>query len=270
MRLDDFDALLLDMDGTLYREHHALPGSPETVTRLLAEGRRVICVTNNGANTPEELATRLQKMGLAFPPGAIHTACHSMADWITSRWPKPRIFNFAGSALEVELKGRATFVERIADPCDVVAVGTHTRENNVPFDFERALVGLNLLRAGAHLVVGCADRVFPIQGGAVEFGSGSWGALFGYGADVPADRWHHTGKPGAWFFESLCHRVSVRPERCLIIGDNLESDIKGGVTAGMKTALVLTGVSTREQATRSPFKPDVVFEDLAAVYRAMR
>lgn len=270
MKLNDFDAILLDMDGTLYREHHALPGSPEAVTRMLAEGRRVYCVTNNGANTSSELASRLAAMGLVFPAAAIHTTCHSMADWITTRWDHPRIFNFAGTAIEAELAGKAAFIHSMNEPCDVVAVGTHTRENNLPFDFDRALIGLNLLRAGAQLVVGCSDRVFPIQGGAVEFGSGSWGALFGFGGDVPPERWHHTGKPESWFFESLCKRVSVKPTRCLIVGDNLESDIKGGLATGMQTALVLTGVTTREALSRSAIKPHMVFDDLAALHAAMR
>jgi ribonucleotide monophosphatase NagD (HAD superfamily) len=271
MRFADFDAILFDMDGTLYREHHGLPGASEVIEHLRATRKRFACITNNSANTSEELSQRLASMGVNLEPAAIYTACHAMADWVR-KFPAnggtPRIFNFAGNALPRELAGEAAFVDSPDAPCDIVAVATHMRENAVPFDFERSLVGLNILRRGAHLLVGCADRVFPIRGG-VEFGSGSWGVLFQFGAAVPPERVYHAGKPEPGFFHSLCRRLGVDPHRCLIIGDNLESDIQGGLRVGMKTALLLTGITRQSDISTSRHQPDVVFEDLPHLMRAM-
>lgn len=269
MRFSDFDAILFDMDGTLYREHHALPGAAEIFTHLQRTGRRAACVTNNSANSAQELSQRLAKMGVPVEPEAIYTACHAMADWLRGRWRRPRLFNFAGHALQREMAEEAVFVERVDEACDVVAVGTHMRENAVPFDFERSLVGLNLLKRGAHLLVGCADRVFPIQGGGVEFGSGSWGTLFSFAANVSAERVRYVGKPEASFFHSLGHRLGVDPRRCLIVGDNLESDIRGGLAAGMATALVLTGITRRDEVAGSAFQPHAVFENLPDLIKRM-
>lgn len=262
MRLSDFDAVLFDMDGTLYREHHALPGVADVLARLDQAGHRMACITNNSANTAGELSARLATMGVSVAPGSIFTACHAMVDVILERWRRPRVFNFAGRALPADLGGRATLVERLDEPCDVVAVGTHFRENAVAFDFEQSLVGLNHLKQGAHLVVGCADRVFPIQGGGVEFGSGSWGTLFTYAANLPPSRVTYAGKPEPGFFLSLCRRMSFDPKRCLIVGDNLESDIAGGQSVGMTTALVLTGITTAEEAKSHRVRPDLVVKDL--------
>jgi HAD superfamily hydrolase (TIGR01450 family) len=270
MRFSDFDAILFDMDGTLYREHHALPGVAGVLGKLRGAGHRMACITNNSANTSAELSQRLAKMGVEAPPEAIFTACHAMVDAIAARWTGPRVFNFAGRALPVELAGRATLVERVEDGCDAVAVGTHFRENAVPFDFERSLVGLNLLKRGAHLVVGCGDRVFPIQGGGVEFGSGSWGALFTFAADLPAERVTYAGKPEPGFFLSLCGRMKLDPKRCLIVGDNLESDIQGGQSVGMATALVLTGITTAEEARGHRIKPDLVVKDLEDLWSRLK
>jgi NagD protein len=262
MRFTDFDAILFDMDGTLYREHHALPGAAEVVALLKQLGKPMACVTNNSANTAAELSQRLAKMGVAVPPEGIFTACHAMADELRTKWKRPRVFNFAGRALPVEMGGDAEWVDQLGEPCDVVAVGTHMRENATAFDFERSIIGLNLLKAGADLLVGCADRVFPIQGGGVEFGSGSWGTLFAFAANLPPQRVRYVGKPEASFFQSLGRRFGVDPKRCLIIGDNLESDISGGLNAGMTTALLLTGITRRGDLAQSPIQPHAVFEDL--------
>lgn len=262
MRLCDFDAVLLDMDGTLYRVDQPIPGVSEAMSRLRKLGPRLVCLTNNSANTPQELSCRLAGMGITVPPCDIHTAAAAMAEIILRRFGRARVFNFAGHALPAELSGRAELVGPAKDRCDVVAVGTHFRENAVGFDMDAALAALQYLRRGAHLVVGCADRVFPIQRSGVEFGSGSWGALFAYAAALPADRIHYAGKPECVFFETLCAKLNVPPQRCLLVGDNLESDIRGGLAMGMKTALVLTGVTHRHEANESDPRPDVVAADL--------
>lgn len=270
MRWTDFDAVLFDMDGTLYREHAALPGADRLISHLRRINKRVACVTNNSANTSDELSARLAQMGVTMPAGDIFTACHAMVDVILRIGHEggrtPRVFNFAGKALPRELGDRAELVSRPDQPCEVVAVGTHMRENAMPFDFDRSLVGLELLRHGAKLVIGCRDRVFPVVGGGVEFGSGSWGALFAFGAGVEESNMHYAGKPEATFFDALLNRIGVPPSRCVIIGDNLESDIRGGHDAGMKTALVLTGITSRDGADRAAVKPDAVFRDLDDLY----
>ena len=65
-------------------------------------------------------------------------------------------------------------------------------------------------------------------------------------------------------FDELCHRLHVHPDRCVLIGDNLESDIAGAKGVKMKTILTLTGVATREDAQRLPpgARPDWVIDDL--------
>ncbi len=261
----DFDALLLDMDGTLYHEQHVLPGVPEAITRLQRAGLPLGCVTNNSAHTAEQLAARLADMGVVLPAARIYTAARAMADLIlrhpTTGGRKPRVFNFAGLALPVELADRVEWVDGPSESCDIVAVGTHMRENNIGFDMDRAVVALAHLRRGAALVAGCNDRVFPIGGG-VEFGSGAWARLFAYAADLGESRITFAGKPSPAFFAALPQHMNVAPQRCLLVGDNLEADILGARAVGMKTALVLTGVSQPEDIARTGITPDWVAADL--------
>jgi len=272
MRIADFDAVLLDMDGTLYRVAHAIPGAADAMARLASAGVLVACLTNNSANPPPPRAARLATMGISVPPQRIHTAAAAKADLIVRRWGRARVFNFAGEALPAELAGRAALVTGDS-PCDVVAVGTHFRENAVGFNMDAALTALACLRRGASLVVGCADRVFPIPnalpGAGVEVGSGSWGALFAYAAALPPSRIHYAGKPQRVFFESLCDKLAIQPHRCLLVGDNLDSDIRGGLAVGMKTALVLTGITQPHDVDHSSVRPDIVAADLREVVRQL-
>lgn len=271
MRFTDFDAVLFDIDGTLCAHDAALPGAVEAVHRVCDSGVKHAFITNNSASTVATQVARLTALGMPAEAREIYTSGSAMADWIRSRWRRPRVFNFAGEALADELSDIAEFIEDDDNDdghCDVVAVGTHLRENDVPFDYARAMLGLWHLRRGADLLVGSADRVY-MYGGRPEFGSGAWGALFAFAADLPRPRIHYAGKPDPEFFLHLCDRLDVKPSRCLLVGDNLESDIAGGLSAGMTTALVLTGVVTREEQEAGNVKPHAVFDDLGAMLREM-
>ncbi len=267
MRLTDFDAVLFDIDATLCAHHRALPGAAQIIAEIQSRGQPLACVTNNSAVTVAAQVRRLASCGIEVPADRIYTSGRAMADWIRQRWAKPRVCNFAGMALHEELADVATFLESEQGPCDVVTVGTHLRENKADFNYERAIRALHHLRQGAQLLIGCVDRVYMYEG-LPEFGSGAWGELFAFAADLPRSRIHYAGKPDPEFFLHLCQRLGVSPQRCLLIGDNLESDVAGGLSVGMTTALVLTGVSSRADIEAGRIKPHWVFDDLPALMHA--
>jgi len=152
-------------------------------------------------------------------------------------------------------------VQKPDEPCDAVICGVPLSVYATSDDRRRA--AMLLLREGAALVGICADRVYPSPRG-LEFGVGALASMLAYAANVTPV---YCGKPEQLFFHELCHRVQARPENCLLIGDNLESDIAGAKSVGMKTAMVLTGVSTREDAMKLPAfaQPDWIIADLRDV-----
>ncbi len=143
--------------------------------------------------------------------------------------------------------------------CDVVVVGTPTNVHAAP---DRQRLALEILRRqrATKLIGICADRVYPSPRG-IEFGSGALTAMLAYAADVTPI---FTGKPEPIFFQELCERLGVSPARCLLIGDNLESDIAGAKNLGMKTILTLTGVTHSQDLQNLPAlkQPDAVIDDL--------
>src|SRR5205085_9789932 len=127
----------------------------------------------------------------------------------------------------------------------------------------RQRLALEILRrqSTTKLIGICADRVYPSPRG-IEFGSGALTAMLAYAAGVTPI---FTGKPEPIFFQELCQRLGVSPSRCLLIGDNLESDIAGAKNLGMKTILTLTGVTRRDDLVGLlPEKqPDHIIDNLA-------
>lgn len=260
---DAFDAVLLDLDGTVYHEEHALPGAVELIRRFQADGRKYACLTNS-TSSPERIAARLARMGVNVEPGHIYTAAAAACDYVMERFGRqsvlPRVFNLSTEGVHDMLDGRVHWLNDERGPCDAVICGVPV---NVFATEERQRLAMLQLRSGAALVAICADRVYPSPRG-LEFGVGAMSAMMAYAADVTPV---FTGKPERFFFEELCRRLGVAPARCVLVGDNLESDIAGAKGVGMKAALVLTGVATREDVARLPaaMRPDWVVPGLPAL-----
>ena len=260
VNLNDFDAILLDLDGTIYHEEHALPGAVELIRRLQRQNKLFACLTNS-TSSPARLAARLKRMGVELAETSIYTAGVAAVEYVLHNASNrvPRIYNLSTEGVHDLLDGKVHWVESPTDPCDLVLVGTPT---SVFAAEERQRTALAILRAqpSAKLVGICADRVFPSPRG-IEFGSGALTAMLAYAAGVSPV---FTGKPEAVFFRTLCARLHVEPSCCVLIGDNLESDIAGGKRLGMKTILTLTGVARREDLESLPAdqRPDAVVDDL--------
>jgi 4-nitrophenyl phosphatase len=259
--LDLFEAILLDLDGTVYHEDHALPGAVELIRRLQREDRKYACLTNS-TSSPQRLVKRLARMGVEVDPEHIYTAAAAAVDYVLETFgPHPRVYNLATEGIHEMLEGKVKWVEKADESCDAVICGVPLSVYATSDDRRRA--AMLLLRDGAALVGICADRVYPSPRG-LEFGVGALASMLAYAANITPV---YCGKPEQLFFHELCHRVQARCENCLLIGDNLESDIAGAKSVGMRTAMVLTGVSTRDDARMlpAPMQPDWIIADLRDV-----
>jgi 4-nitrophenyl phosphatase len=81
------------------------------------------------------------------------------------------------------------------------------------------------------------------------------------------------GKPEPWMYQECMRRMGARPQTTAIIGDRLDTDIAGGMRAGLTTILVLWGISTEADLAASPMKPDFVcadIEELVQIWREQR
>jgi HAD superfamily hydrolase (TIGR01450 family) len=271
--LSHYDAILIDLDGTFYREEHdgarVLPGAVELIHRLNHARIPYACLTNSGSS-PRQLAARLAEMHAPVDESHIWSCVAACAEYILHRFAhpgrKPAVFNTATDGLAELLDGKVDWVSDPDQPCDAVITAAPVNRWATP---DRQWTALQLLRRGRQradpaqrpLLIGtCADRVYPSHRG-LEFGAGALTEYFAYAGDTTPI---YCGKPEEVFFHELCTRLNVQSNRCLLIGDNLDSDVAGARRVGMASALVLTGVATRQDAaqTDSSRRPDFIIETL--------
>ncbi len=263
-----YQAVLLDLDGTIFHDEHVLPGAPALIHHLAEAGQKYACLSNS-TSSPLRLSMRLHGMGIDMAPDHIYSAAAAAADYVLEVFgkrppgqngPPPRrarIYNLATEGVQDMLEGLVDWVESEGEPCDGIIVGTSTC---VYATEERQRTALGLARRGAAIVGIAADRVYPSPRG-IEFGAGALSTMIGYASGVTPT---FTGKPQPIFFQTLCQRLGVEPADCLLIGDNLETDIAGAKAMKMQSILTLTGVTRRRDITRvkEELRPDMVVEDL--------
>src|ERR1700722_6086241 len=183
------------------------------------------------------MVMRLEKMGVQLDTDQIYTAAAAAADYVVEHFKRAggrlRIYNLATEGIQEMLEGLVDWIRTDAEPCDAVIIGSPV---SLYATEERQRTALRLLRKGAKAVGICADRVYPSPRG-LEFGSGALSGMLGYAAAVEPV---FCVKPEKIFFDELCGRLNVASEWCVLIGDNVEADIIGAKTLGMRTILTLT------------------------------
>jgi 4-nitrophenyl phosphatase len=259
--LNRFTALLLDMDGVLYRGNLPLPGVNELLALCSERGIAYACVTNNATMTPAQYEIKLAGMGIQIPAGRIITSPIATRRYLEGEAPRGTGIYCVGMAgLREALFGDGYYQEDDERPAYVV----------VGMDFEVCYLQLRRaclhIRAGARFIGTNPDTTFPAEDGIVP-GCGALLALLEKGAETAP---FVIGKPGATMFHAAVALLGADPAHTLTVGDRLDTDIAGSVAAGLASALVLTGVTSREHLERSPVAPDAVFTDLPELAAAWR
>lgn len=257
---DDFDGLLIDLDGVVWVGREPVPGSPETLAALLAAGKEIAFVTNNPSRPPAAYAERLRGMGVEVGEDRIVTAGMVVARLAgEAAGPGGSAFVIGGRALKEMVAGAgATLLEgEQGREADAVVVAGHTG-----FDYEALLNAKLALDRGAALIATSHDPTMPMPGG-------DWpgtGAVLAAVETASGRSAEIGGKPEGHLFEMALAAIDGA-ERVAMVGDRIASDIEGGRRAGLETILVLSGANTREDAEAADPRPDHVVENLAALLK---
>lgn len=251
--LGSFRYLVTDMDGVLWRGQEPLPGLVEFIRFLRDRSIKFVCATNNASTLAEKLAGRLQGWGADVKPDEIITSSTATAAYLTTILPPGvRLYVIGMEGLRVPLLERGfEFADR-----DAAAVVVGIDWNVTYHQLKQAAL---LIRAGAKFIGTNGDRTFPTPEGLVP-GNGSLLAFLEAATDVKPIV---MGKPEPVLYEMALKRLNAVPDQTLVLGDRLETDILGAVRLNLKSALVLSGVTTRAELAASDYQPDWVFDDIA-------
>ncbi len=248
----DIHSWLMDMDGVLVQEEHAIPGADRWLARLRERGLPFLVLTNNSIYTPRDLALRLRRSGLDVPEKAIWTSALATARFLDDQRPGGTAFVIGEAGLTTALHDVGyTLTER--DPDYVVLGETRT------YSFERISRAIRLIVMGARFIATNPDATGPTPDGPLP-ATGSVAALISRATGVEP---YFVGKPNPLMMRSALNAIDAHSETAAMIGDRMDTDIKSGLEAGMYTVLVLTGSTVSSETERFPYRPARIVDSIA-------
>jgi len=243
---------LMDMDGVLVHEEQAIPGAADFLARLRERDRPFLVLTNNSTYTRRDLAARLRISGLDVPETSIWTSALATASFLEDQRPGGSAFVIGEAGLTTALhEAGYTLTER--DPDYVVLGETRT------YSFERLTRAIRLVERGARFIATNPDPTGPSPEGPLP-ATGSVAALISRATGVQP---YFVGKPNPLMMRSALNAIDAHSEHTAMIGDRMDTDVISGLEAGLETILVLTGVTTREEAERFPFRASRIVDSVA-------
>lgn len=242
---------ILDLDGTLYKGEEAIPGARFFVGQLRERGIPYLFLTNNSSRTPGQVAEKLRRLGFPAEAEQVFTSAQSAARFLSGKGDHPRVYAIGEEGLLSAL--REAGCRLVQKEADAVVVGIDRQ-----FTYEKLKRACLEIRAGARFVGTNGDRVIPTEEGMLP-GNGSLCAAVAAASGMNPV---FTGKPEPLIFQYALERLGTTPEETLVVGDNLDTDIRGGLEAGMDTLLVYTGVTAPEDCVSSKIKTTHAVENL--------
>ena len=252
MLVAPYDAILLDLDGVLYRWPEPIPGAADAVVTLREAGKGLAFVTNNASRTPNEVAERLSSVGVRAEPGEVVTSALAAASAVAERGVRSAFVVGEGGLIAALEDRGVRVVDGSARDVGAVVVGF---DRGVTYDkLKDASV---LVAGGVPLIASNADASFPAPDGEAWPGAGALIAAIETTTGAKAEV---IGKPEPPLLELALEAAGGG--RPLVVGDRLDTDIAGAARLGWDSALVLTGVARREDVETAPWKPTFVVERL--------
>lgn len=247
-------AYLSDMDGVLVRGETVIPGAPEFIRKLRDGGHPFLVLTNNSRFTPRDHQARLNAINLDIPAESIFTSAMATARFLAEQRPD-------GSAYVIGEAGLTTALHEIGyvltehEP-DYVVLG-----ETVSYSFGAIATAIRLIEKGVRFIATNPDVSGPTEQGTVP-GTGAVAAMIHAATgQMP----YYVGKPNPLMMRSALRQIGTHSANTTMIGDRMDTDVKSGMESGLETVLVLTGVTTRDEVDRFPYKPSRVVESIADV-----
>ena len=262
---DKIDGFIFDLDGTVYLGEAALPRAVEAIAELRRRGKQVLFVSNKPLQPRQVYAAKLSHLGIPAGPEDVITSAYVLGYYLAHTYPDLNYYVIGEAPLKTELRGFGLKIQEelqdqdpfeVLDPTGIDAVIVALDRT---LDYRKLNTAYQALRHGARFFATNGDLTCPMPGGAIPDAGATLAAL-----EVLSQRKLEllAGKPSTLILETASAKLGLPPERCLVTGDRLETDILMGKRAGMVTAVTLTGVTKREDVYPGEFAPDLIIENL--------
>src|SRR5207237_802132 len=230
------------------------PGAKEFIERLQAAGHRFLFMTNNSQRTPLDFQRKLERMGLDAPAEHYFTSALATAAFLHSQKPDGTAFVIGEAGLTHALY-QVGYSLTDVDP-DYVVLG-----DTPSYDYAKIQNAVRLILGGARFIATNPDVTGPQEEGIHP----ACGALAAPIERATGQMAYYVGKPNPLMMREALRRLGAHSEDSVMIGDRMDTDIVAGLESGLRTILVLTGVTKREQVERFTYRPTWVRESIADV-----
>lgn len=251
--LADIRYLLIDMDGIVYYDGAGLSGTEAFLNFLRNNGIRFAFATNATNSWPRDHRARLAGYGVNATNVPIYTAGMAAADYVLERYgPQAKVFVIGGDGFKQLMAERGQCILSEDQPQAVVIGWTWD------FNVRHLEVASRAVFQGAELLAADPDVNEPAKPTPLP-GSGSFAAAISAVTGVPS---HAIGKPNCILYEMALKGIGGDIEHGAMMGDRLDTDIKGALDMGLGSIVLLTGYTTREMLATSEIQPRWVMENL--------
>lgn len=250
-------SLVIDMDGVIWKADAPIGDLGATFERVRERGLEFVFATNNSTRSSEQYAARLKEFGVEVEPWQVITSSQAVAHVVSQKFPSgTKVFMIGedGVRIALEEKGYEILALEDASMAEAVVMGIDRGIN-----FQKLSEATLLVRRGIPFFATNPDKTFPTPRGEIP-GAGAWYSIIVTATDVQPIV---AGKPFPFLMELSLEKLGTPKEETLVVGDRLETDIAAGQAVGCPTALVLSGVSTLEEADLWRPKIDIIARDLA-------
>ena len=245
---------ICDMDGVIYHGNRLLPGVKEFVDWLYREGKQFLFLTNSSERSPRELQQKLARMGLEVDESHFYTSALATARFLSTQAPGCTAYVIGAPGLFNALYDAGITMNDV-NPDYVVLGETQT------YNYDNIVKAVQLVRQGARLISTNPDMTGPSENGIVP-ACRAFVAPIELAAGKSA---YFVGKPNPLMMRTGLRMLGVHSDEAVMIGDRMDTDMIAGIETGLDTALVLSGVTSREEIEAFPYRPRLVLNGVGDI-----
>lgn len=254
-KLLSYKGYIFDLDGTIYLGNRLLANADQVIKYLLNHNKKIVYLSNKPIESRQDYQNKLNRMGIPVKQEQIVNSSLVTAQTIAQEQTGAYVYLIGEPPLIAELE--AAGLKITTDPLKasfLVVAFDRT------FHYDKLNDAMIALKNGARYFATNPDKTCPVEGGEIPDCAGMIGAIAGVTDQYPEQI---CGKPSSVMLSVALQRLNLPAADCLMIGDRLETDIKMGVDLNIDTALVLTGITTREILAEALIQPTYILESVA-------
>ncbi len=232
--INKYDGFIFDLDGTIYLGDKLIPNADKVVDAIKSANKKIIYITNKTTGTVKEYCEFLKKNNLDINVNEIVNATLVTKKYLSEKHLGEKFYAIGEQIFINEIENAGLSYSQNPDEITIVLI-TLDRTLN----FKKLEIAAKALDNGARFYAANIDNTCPVEGGEI-LDAGSTISALEKRTHLKLEK--HFGKPSEFMMREILNIIDLPKDKCLLIGDRVETDIVMGNTFGIDTALVSTGV----------------------------